>query len=92
MHIYTTRLRPEWVDKTLAEHGTLSRVAEVAEVDVSTISRWFSGKAEASGRCVGTILMRFPASFEDAFVVTLEEVEQRRTRIVKRPIGQAVPA
>ena len=40
VQIYTTRLRKEWTDKVLNEYGTISRIADVAEVDVSTISRW----------------------------------------------------
>lgn len=90
MQIYTTRLREEWADRVLSEHGTLTRVAAVAGVDVSTISRWFNRRTEASGRCVGTVLTKFPTTFEDAFVVTVEEVEQRRARIVTRPTGRRI--
>ncbi len=89
VQIYTTRLRKEWTDKVLNEYGTISRIADVAEVDVSTISRWFNGKTEASGRCIGTVLSRFPTDFEEAFVVTIEDVERRRARIVKRPTAVA---
>ena len=89
VQIYTTRLRKEWTDKVLNEYGTISRIADVAEVDVSTISRWFNGKTEASERCIGTVLSRFPTDFEEAFVVTIEDVERRRARIVKRPTAVA---
>lgn len=87
--IATTRVRPEWIDKTLAELGTATRLAEKLGVDKSTCSRWISGRTEASPRFIGSVLLAFPISFDDAFVVTEEAAIRERVRYRTRPANTA---
>ena len=88
----TTRIREEWVDGVLRKYGTLTRLAEKLDIDVSTASRWMDGRAQASPRCIGTVLIKMDVDFDTAFVATVEEVQQRKARIVKRPTGRRVEA
>lgn len=85
----TTRIRNEWVEEQLDKYGTLTRLAEKLDVDLSTASRWMNGQHEASSRCVGTVLIRLGVDFDTAFVATVEEARQRRARVIKRPTGTA---
>ncbi|MGM5068162.1 hypothetical protein EU244_025225 [Rhodococcus qingshengii] len=86
----TTRVREEWVVGLLTKFGTLTRLAEKLDVDVSTASRWMDGHAQASPRCIGTVLIKLDVDFDTAFVATMEEAEHRRARIVKRPTGKRI--
>ncbi|WKD60884.1 hypothetical protein CCICO_04235 [Corynebacterium ciconiae DSM 44920] len=87
--VKTTRVRSEWVDEIIEKYGTLTGIAEVMGVGKSTASRWLSGTAEASPRCIGTVLMTFPVEFDEAFVVVEEEAERRRARVYSRATGRA---
>ncbi|MFC9921483.1 hypothetical protein [Rhodococcus sp. NPDC127527] len=87
--ICTTRIRDEWVEEQLDKYGTLTRLAEKLDVDLSTASRWMSGRHEASNRCIGTVLIKLGVDFDTAFVATVEEARQRRARVIKRPTGTA---
>lgn len=84
----TTRVRSEWVDRLVNEYGTVSGIAAEMGVDKSTASRWLSGQSEASPRFIGTALMTFPISFDEAFVVVEEVAERRRVRIYKKATGR----
>ena len=86
----TTRVREEWVDGLLRKFGTLTRLAEKLDVDVSTASRWMDGHTQASPRCIGTVLIKLDVDFDTAFVATVEEAQHRRARIVKRPTGKRI--
>lgn len=88
--IATVRVRRDWIEQQLAEHGTLAGLASRLRLETSTISRQASGKSEASPRFIGAVLNAYPIDFQDAFDVTIEEVAQRRARIVKRPTGKRV--
>ena len=83
----TVRVRPEWVDAELRNAGTITALARLIGVEKSTLSRQISGKSESSPRFIGAVLRTFPINFHDAFEVTIEQVVQRRARIVKRPLG-----
>lgn len=87
--VKTTRVRQEYVDSLLKEYGTFTGVAEEMGVDKSTVSRWLSGRGEASPRFIGTVLMTFPVTFDDAFVVVEELAERRRARVYTKATGQA---
>lgn len=86
-HIATVRVRQDWLEKQVDKAGTLSAFADLIGVEKSTVSRQLKGKTEASPRFIGAVLVHFPVHFQDAFDVTLEEVEQRRARMVRRPTG-----
>lgn len=86
----TTRIRAEWVESILKKFGTLTRLAEKLDVDVSTASRWTDGRAQASSRCIGTMLIKLDVDFDTAFVATVEEAQHRRARIVSRPTGKRI--
>ena len=90
--IATVRVRSDWIDKMLEEHRTMTKFAEQLGIETSTVSRQASGKSEASARFIGAVMVAFPITFSDAFDVTVEEVAQRRARIVKRPTGKRVPS
>lgn len=85
--IATVRVRKDWIEQQLSEHETLAKFADRLGIETSTVSRQASGKSEASARFIGAVLVAFPIEFQDAFDVTIEEIAQRRARIVKRPIG-----
>ncbi|WP_313548990.1 helix-turn-helix transcriptional regulator [Corynebacterium sp.] len=74
----------------LEAYGTITDLAAVMDIDKSTASRWFSGKAEASPRFIGTVLMTFPISFDDAFVAVEEVAERRRVRVYTKATGRQV--
>lgn len=90
MHtVKTTRVRGEWVDELLKSYGTITAVADEMGVDKSTASRWLAGEGEATGRFIGTVLLTFPVSFDDAFVVTEEIAQRRKARVYQRATGIA---
>lgn len=83
--IKVTRLRDEWVEQLFEEHESLTEIANLMGITKSTASRWLSGKTEASGRCIAAILLTFPVSFDEAFVVAEEQAERRRVRTYLKP-------
>lgn len=87
--VKTTRVRQEWVDQLVNEHGTYTEIAEEMGIDKSTVSRWLSGNSEASPRFIGTALMTFPVTFDEAFVVVEEIAERRRVRTYNKATGKA---
>ncbi|WP_317545538.1 hypothetical protein [Rhodococcus globerulus] len=68
----------------------MTKFAEQLGIETSTVSRQANGKSEASPRFIGAVMVAFPVDFSEAFDVTVEEVAQRRARIVKRPTGKRV--
>lgn len=88
--IATVRVRSDWLDKMLEKHRTMTNLADRLKMEKSTVSRQANGKSEASPRFIGAVMMTFAVEFEEAFDVTVEEVAQRRARIVKRPTGKRV--
>ena len=82
--IDTTRVRPEWVEKTLDELGTVSRLAEILGVPVSTASRWLEPGKDANGRFIGSVLNHFPVDFDDAFITVREEAPVQQVRLRRR--------
>lgn len=86
--VKTTRVRSEWVDGLFSAHRTLTDIANEMGINKSTASRWLSGTSEASPRCIGTVLMTFPVTFDEAFVVVEEEAERRRARVYNRATGR----
>lgn len=89
--IATVRVRSDWIDKMLEKHRTMTKFAERLGIETSTVSRQANGRSEASPRFIGAVMTTFAVDFEEAFDVTVEEVAQRRARIVKRPTGKRVP-
>ena len=85
--IDTTKVRQEWVDKTLDELGTVSRFAEILGVPPSTASRWIEPGKDANGRFVGAVLNNFPVDFNDAFMTVREEVPAERVRLRRRAVA-----
>lgn len=85
--VKTTRVRSEWVAELLEEFGTISAIADEMGVDKSTASRWLSGDGEATGRFVGTVLLTFPITFDDAFVAVEEIAQRRRARVYRHATG-----
>lgn len=79
--IDTTKVRQDWVDKTLEELGTVSRFADRLGVPPSTAARWIEPGEDATGRFIGAVLNNFPVSFEDAFVTVREEMPDTRVRL-----------
>ncbi|MDV2474200.1 hypothetical protein F8M49_29900 [Rhodococcus zopfii] len=88
--IATVRVRQDWLEKMLKTHRTMTSFAEKLGIEKSTVSRQASGKSEASPRFIGAVMTKFAIDFDDAFDVTIEEVAQRRARIVTRPTGKRV--
>ncbi|MDV6271075.1 hypothetical protein R3Q16_31090 [Rhodococcus globerulus] len=88
--IATVRVRPDWMEEKLTEYQTMTKFAEQLGIETSTVSRQANGKSEASPRFIGAVMVAFPVDFSEAFDVTVEEVAQRRARIVKRPTGKRV--
>ncbi|MFD4932672.1 hypothetical protein ACFWMS_28220 [Peribacillus butanolivorans] len=88
--IATVRVRPDWMEEKLTEYQTMAKFAEQLGIETSTVSRQANGKSEASPRFIGAVMVAFPVDFADAFDITVEEVAQRRARIVKRPTGKRV--
>lgn len=86
--VKTTRVRSEWVNKLVDKYGTITGIAAEMGVDKSTASRWLSGQSEASPRFIGTALLAFPTSFDEAFVVVEEVAERRRARIYNKATGR----
>lgn len=66
----TVRVRPEWATAIKAEYGDLAAVSARLGVDKSTVSRQFSGKADAGPRFIAAVLTTFPVKFEDAFDIS----------------------
>lgn len=83
--LHTVRVRQEWLDNAIDEHGGMSALAEKLDCTTSTISRHANGSAEAGPRFIGSVLNAFPIDFDDAFDVTEEEARVRRARWVKTP-------
>lgn len=79
-----TRIRQAWVDKTLDELKTVSRLAEQLGVCSSTAGRWIDPGVEATGRCIAAVLNNFPVEFDDAFVTVRVEVPNERVRLRHR--------
>lgn len=74
----------------LEKYSTMTRLAEKLGLETSTVSRQANGKSEASARFIGAVMTTLSVEFTDAFDVTIEEVAQRRARIVKRPTGKRI--
>lgn len=87
--VKTTRVRSEWVEELLDKYGTITEIASEMGVDKSTASRWLSGHSEASPRFIGTALMTFPVTFDEAFVAVEEYAERRRARVYNKATGRA---
>lgn len=87
--VKTTRVRPEWVAGLKDRYGTDQAIAIEMGVDKSTASRWLNGGGEATGRFIGTVLLTWPVSFDDAFVAVEEIAERRRARVYRRATGIA---
>lgn len=79
--IDVTRVRQEWVTKTIEELGTVTRLANRLGVPPSTASRWIEPGREATGRFVGAVLNNFAISFEEAFVTVRFEVPDEKVRL-----------
>ncbi|BDD81426.1 hypothetical protein TPB0596_11890 [Tsukamurella pulmonis] len=90
--IATVRIRQDWLETAVKERGSMAALADHLGLEKSTLSRQAAGKSEASPRFIGAVLVAYPINFADAFDVTVEEVQQRRARIVKRPVGGLVIA
>ncbi|AEG84676.1 hypothetical protein CULC22_01971 [Corynebacterium ulcerans BR-AD22] len=82
--IDTTKVRQEWVDKTLGEIETITRFAEILGVPPSTASRWIEPGKDANGRFIGAVLNNFPVNFDDVFVTVREELPAERVRLRRR--------
>ena len=79
--IDATRVRPEWVAKTLEELGTMTRLANRLGVPPSTASRWIEPGREATGRFIGAVLNNFAITFEEAFMTVRFEVPDEKVRL-----------
>lgn len=77
--IHTVRVRKEWLEAAVQAEGNMVELARKLDCNPSTISRQLNGKAEAGPRLVGAILNKFPVLFEEAFIVSEEELPSRRT-------------
>lgn len=87
--VRTVRVRPEWVDGLRARYGTDTAIAEAMGVDKSTVGRWLNGTGEATGRFIGTVLLTWPITFDDAFAAVEEVAQRRRARVYKHATGVA---
>lgn len=81
--VNTVRVNRAWLDSAIQQEGTLERFAAKLGVTKSTVSRQSKRKSEASPRFIGAVLSHYPVDFQEAFDVTEEAVEVRRTRRVK---------
>ncbi|MFW9228612.1 hypothetical protein [Corynebacterium striatum] len=79
--LHTVRVRKAWLENAVNEAGGIAALADKLDCAPSTISRQLNDKAEAGPRLIGSILTNYPASFEDVFDVTEEEMRTRRVRV-----------
>lgn len=86
--VKTIRVRQEWVRDLIKEHGSIPEIAELMELDKSTLYRWLSGEKEATPRFIGNVLLTFPIDFDEAFVAVEEVAERRRARVYTKATGR----
>lgn len=79
--LHTVRVRKEWLENEVNEAGGVAAFAKKLDCAPSTISRQLNGLAEAGPRLIGAILANYPATFEEVFDVTEEEMRVRRVRV-----------